>query len=137
MDPERIWKLMEKTLYERCPPTVTMRVTRGHSARPYVVVPPGRTNTPPDQSPRLAAAFAAANEGVKDVFGRAPLYLREGGSIAVIADIKTILGLDSLMLGITLPEDGLHAPNESFHLGLMEKGIRVSQRILSGIAAAG
>jgi len=40
------------------------------------------------------------------------------------------------MLGLFLPEDNLHAPNESFHLGVMEKGIQVSQHILRGIIAA-
>lgn len=135
-EPEKIRALMEQTLLERCPPGVTMRVIRGHSGRPYVVVPPGRSNTPAQQPPRLAAAFAAADAGVREVFGRPPLFLREGGSIPIIADLKSVLGLDSVMLGMSLPEDGLHAPNESFHLGVMEKGIRVSQRILRGIAAA-
>ena len=135
-DPGKIWRLVEKTLLERCPAGVTMRVTQGHAGRAYVVVPPGRPNTPRDQSTRLAAAFAAADAGVREVFGRPPLYLREGGSVPIIADIKSVLGLDSVMMGMFLPEDNLHAPNESFHLGVMEKGIRVSQRILRGIAEA-
>jgi len=97
-------------------------------------VPPDRSNTPKDQSPVLARAFRAADTAVSEVFGRAPLYLREGGSVPIIADIKRILGLDSLMLGLFLPEDNLHAPNESFHLGVMEKGIRASERILASLA---
>ncbi len=134
--PDGIWPLVERTLLERCPPGVRMKVTRGHDGRPYVVVPPGRPNTPHDQSPRLAAAFRAAEVGAREVFGKPPLFLREGGSVPIIADIKTLLGLDSVMLGMFLPEDNLHAPNESFHLGVMEKGIQVSQRILRGVAAA-
>lgn len=133
--PGKILDLVEKALQSRCPPTVRLEVKRGHSGEPYVVVPPGRPNTPPDQSPALAAAFAAADEGVRAVFGRPPLYLREGGSIPIISDIKHRLGLDSVMLGMFLPEDNLHAPNESFHLGVMHKGIEVSQHILSKLAA--
>jgi acetylornithine deacetylase/succinyl-diaminopimelate desuccinylase-like protein len=38
------------------------------------------------------------------------------------------------MLGLFLPEDNLHAPNESFHLGVMEKGIRASEKILRALA---
>jgi len=135
--PDEIWPLVERTLLERCPPGVRMKVKRGHDGRPYVVVPPDRPNTRPDQSPRLAAAFRALDAGAQEVFGRRPFYLREGGSISIIADLKSVLGLDSVMMGMFLPEDNLHAPNESFHLGVMEKGIQVSQRIMRGIIAAG
>lgn len=111
-----------------------MKVTSGHSGRPYLVVPPRRSNTPADQSTVLAAAFDAADEGVREAFGRPPLYLREGGSIPIIADIKNVLSLDTVLLGLFLPEDNLHAPNESFNLEVMEKGIRVSKHILSRLA---
>jgi acetylornithine deacetylase/succinyl-diaminopimelate desuccinylase-like protein len=134
-EPERILALVESALRQRCPSTVRLEIKRGHSGDAYVVVPPGRPNTPRDQSPMLAAAFAAAEEGVRAVFGRPPLYLREGGSIPIISDIKRRLGLDSVMLGMFLPEDNLHAPNESFHLGVMAKGIKVSEHILSTLAA--
>ena len=54
----------------------------------------------------------------------------------IIADIKRVLRLDSMMLGLFLPEDNLHAPNESFNLRVMPKGIEVSKRVLAAIAAA-
>lgn len=135
-DPDVITALVEKALLVRCPSGVRMQVTRGHSGRPYLVVPPGRPNTPVGQSELLARAFAAADEGVSQVFGRPPLYLREGGSVPIIADIKRVLGLDTVLLGLFLPEDNLHAPNESFHLGVMEKGIQVSRHILAALAVA-
>jgi len=50
-------------------------------------------------------------------------------------EIKRVLGLDSVMMGLFLPEDNLHAPNESFNLDVMKKGIETSKRILSAIAA--
>jgi acetylornithine deacetylase/succinyl-diaminopimelate desuccinylase-like protein len=136
-DPATIEALVEKALLDRCPASVSMKVTRGHSGRPYLVVPPRRPNTPPDQSKRLAAAFDAADEAVAEAFGKPPLYLREGGSIPIIADIKSVLGLDTVLLGLFLPEDNLHAPNESFDLGVMEKGIRVSRHMLSRLANDG
>jgi acetylornithine deacetylase/succinyl-diaminopimelate desuccinylase-like protein len=82
----------------------------------------------------LANAFRAADKAIAGVFGKAPLYLREGGSVPIIADIKRVLGLDSLLFGLFLPEDNLHAPNESFDLNVMEKGIRASEQILESIA---
>jgi acetylornithine deacetylase/succinyl-diaminopimelate desuccinylase-like protein len=54
--------------------------------------------------------------------------------VPIIADIRRVLGLDSVMLGLFLPEDNLHAPDESFHLGVMEKGMRASEKILEAVA---
>lgn len=135
--PEKIRELLYRTIAERMPKDVTYRVIDQHSGTPYVVVPPDRSNTPAGQSPVLAGAFRAADTAIADVFGKPPLYLREGGSVPIIADIKRVLGLDSVMMGLFLPEDNLHAPDESFHLGVMRKGIEASERILEGIAAAG
>jgi acetylornithine deacetylase/succinyl-diaminopimelate desuccinylase-like protein len=41
------------------------------------------------------------------------------------------------MMGLFLPEDNLHAPNESFHLGVMERGIRASEKVLAALADGG
>ena len=136
-NPVRIRELVYKAIRERMPKDVTYELIEQHDAQAYVVVPPDRSNTPRDQPPVLANAFRATDAAVKEIFGRAPLYLREGGSVPIIADIKRVLGLDSVMLGLFLPEDNLHAPNESFHLGVMEKGIRAAEKIYEGIARAG
>lgn len=132
--PAKMRELLYKTVRERMPADVHYRIVDHHEGTPYVVVPPDRSNTPADQSPVLAKAFRATDRTVTEVFGRPPLYLREGGSVPIIADLKRILGLDSLMLGLFLPDDNLHAPNESFHLGVMEKGIRTSERVLESLA---
>jgi acetylornithine deacetylase/succinyl-diaminopimelate desuccinylase-like protein len=82
----------------------------------------------------LARAFRATDAAVTEIWGRPPLYLREGGSVPIIADIKKATGLDSVMFGLFLPEDNLHAPNESFNLDVMKKGMATTQRIFSAIA---
>lgn len=133
-DPKKIRALLYQTIAERMPKDVTFRLIDQHEGSPYVVVPPDRSNTPADQSPVLARAFRATDEAVAQVFGKAPLYLREGGSVPIIADIKRVLGLDSVMFGLFLPEDNLHAPNESFNLDVMKRGLDVSQRVLRKLA---
>src|SRR5258708_1496419 len=133
--PDKIRALVYKTLRERCPSGVAIKLIDQQFGVPYVVVPPGRSNTPKDQSPVLAKGFKAVHGAVTDIFGKAPLYLREGGSVPIIAAIKRVLGLDSVLLGLFLPEDNLHAPNESFHLGVMKKGIEVSERVLAELAS--
>jgi acetylornithine deacetylase/succinyl-diaminopimelate desuccinylase-like protein len=133
-DPETVKARVFAALRQRCPAGVTLNIIDGHNGVPYVVVPPGKPNTPADQSPVLARGFRALDAAVAEVFGKKPLYLREGGSVPIIGDIRRVLGLDSLLLGLFLPEDNLHAPNESFHLGVMEKGIRVSEKVLRALA---
>ena len=42
-----------------------------------------------------------------------PALIGCGGSIPVVASIKHILGLDTLLLGFGLDDDRAHSPNES------------------------
>ena len=132
--PAKIRDLLYETVRERMPDDVSFEIVDQHEGTPYVVVPPDRSNTPVDQSPALARAFRAADKTITEVFGKPPLYLREGGSVPIIADIKRVLGLDSVLFGLFLPEDNLHAPNESFNLDVMHKGIEASGKILEAVA---
>jgi len=135
--PEEIKAALVKAIESRCPNGVTLKIKTSHGGVPYLVVPPGRSNTPADQNPALSLAFRSAEKAIKDSFGNAPLYLREGGSVPIIADIKRIWNLDSLMIGLFLPEDNLHAPDESFNLSVMERGIQASHDLLAAVALAG
>jgi acetylornithine deacetylase/succinyl-diaminopimelate desuccinylase-like protein len=65
-------------------------------------------------------AFARALE---TVWGVAPLYKREGGSIPVVADMQTILGAPSIITGFGLPDDNIHAPNEKLNVANWYRGI--------------
>jgi acetylornithine deacetylase/succinyl-diaminopimelate desuccinylase-like protein len=132
--PENVKDAVINTIRARCPQGVTMTITRQHDATPYVVIPPDRSNTPKGQSPALANCFRALDRAATEVFGKPPLYLREGGSVGLLADLKEVLGLDAVMMGLFLPESNLHAPNENFHLGLMQKGIETSERVLAALA---
>lgn len=133
-DPQKIQQLLIETLQERCPPQVSLKIDRGHCGAPYLVVPPGKPNVSPQQSPHLAKAFTAAESAISEIYGKPPLYLREGGSVPIIADLQRVIGIDSLMIGMCTPDSNLHAPDENLHLGMFHKGIDVSERILAGVA---
>lgn len=133
--PDNLKANLFAALRARCPKGVAMTITEQHHATPYVAIPPDRSNTPKNQSPVLARGFRAIDEAVKEVWGASPLYLREGGSVGLIADLKEVLGLDAVMMGLFLPEDNLHAPNESFNLEIMRKGIAASEKMLTRLAA--
>jgi acetylornithine deacetylase/succinyl-diaminopimelate desuccinylase-like protein len=132
--PDKIKQLVMDAIRARTPKGVTVEFVDQHKGEPYVVVPPGRSNTPQDQSPVLARAFRATEQAVTEVWGRPPLFLREGGSVPIIAEIKRVTGLDSVMMGLFLPEDNLHAPNESFNLDVMKKGTETVRRMLLRLA---
>lgn len=134
-EPDRIKQIVMDTIRARTPKGIKVEFVDQHKGDPYVVVPPGRSNTPKDQSPILARAFQATDAAVTEVWGRPPLYLREGGSVPIIAEIKRVTGLDSVMFGLFLPEDNLHAPNEGFNLDVMKKGMETTRRILIALAA--
>ncbi len=132
--PDNTKELVFNAIKARCPKGVTMKITPQHNATPYVVIPPDRSNTPKNQSPALAKCFRAVDKAAAEVWGKPPIYLREGGSVGLLADLKEVLGLDAVMMGLFLPEDNLHAPNESFHLGVMMRGIETSERVLAELA---
>lgn len=136
-DAQKIEKLLAETLEKRCPVGVRIRIHIHGRGEPYSIIPPGRSNTPKDQDPRVARAFSSVETSIKESFGNRPLYLREGGSVPIIADLKNIVGLDTIMVGLFTPEDNLHAPDESFHLHILEKGIEAFESIFEKLSQRG
>ncbi|MBI2431715.1 MAG: dipeptidase [Candidatus Hydrogenedentes bacterium] len=80
---------------------------------------------------RKSAFMQAAARALEEVFGVAPIYKREGGSVPVVAMLQQKLGVDSIMLGFALPDDGIHGPNEKQYLPNFYRGINTYIRFLS------
>tara|TARA_B100000212_G_scaffold339883_2_gene319209 strand:+ start:16194 stop:17564 length:1371 start_codon:yes stop_codon:yes gene_type:complete len=133
-DPKKVGDLVRQAILDRTPEGILAKIDMGHQGAPYLVVPPGKPNSPDNAPVLLTKAFEAAKVAISEEFPNSALFLREGGSIPIIADIKTTLGLDSVMIGLFLPEDNLHAPNESMNIDVLKKGIRVSKSILRSLA---
>lgn len=62
-------------------------------------------------------------QALEQVWGKPPVFKREGGSVPVVADMQQILGIDSVLTGFGLPDDNIHSPNEKLHLPTWKKGI--------------
>ena len=122
-NPKTICRLLKKQLKELCPPTVKLEIEERHGAEPYSVSPTG---------PQAQAALCA----LREAFGHEPVLLREGGSIPIITEFKNVLGADSLLLGLALPDDNLHSPNEKFDLTCFHKGAEMSARLWPKLAVA-
>jgi acetylornithine deacetylase/succinyl-diaminopimelate desuccinylase-like protein len=66
----------------------------------------------------------AAAESIEEVFGSAPLFIREGGSIPAGASFVEVLGAPLVLLGFPQPDGQIHAPNENVRLDNLEGGLR-------------
>ncbi len=102
-NPDKILAEFKKTLRERCPKGVTIEIT-GEGGSPGIVVPIG------------GRPMELAAKAIERGFGKKPVFIREGGSIPIIALFKQALGLDTLLVGFGLPDDRVHSPNEKFDL---------------------
>ena len=66
--------------------------------------------------PISSSAYKAASRAIAEVYGVEPVPSRGGGSIAVLAEVQKILGIDPLLMGFGLERDTIHSPNESYLL---------------------
>ena len=120
----RTRQLIVQHLKRICPPTVRLTVETGHGGEPYLVSPQG-------------AQAQAALRALQAAFNRKPVLLREGGSIPIVNDFKRVLGADTLLLGLSLPDDNPHAPNEKFDLECFRRGMLMSAHLWQELAKAG
>lgn len=118
--PEEICRLVEAHLRARCPKAVRLELVPGHCGEPYYMDP-------------NSVYGKAALRALECVFGRRPALMREGGSIPIVTTFKEILGADSLLLGLAVPDCGAHSPNENFPLENFFAGMRLNQAIIEEI----
>ena len=115
-----VFTLFEQAVKAATPAGVEVAVSYIHGGEGLVV---------PLDNPAMQAATAA----LREVFGRDPVYIREGGSIPIAALFKEILGVPVVLMGFGLPDDNIHAPNEKYSLSQFFKGIRVVARFLENM----
>ena len=119
--PAHVRQVVFAHLKKICPSTVRLELHGGHGAEAYLVSP---------ESPHAQAALRA----LRAAFGCEPILLREGGSIPIVNQFKKILGADSLLLGLGLPDDNAHSPNEKFNLDCFAKGQLMSAQLWQELA---
>ncbi|GAP22953.1 dipeptidase [Leptolinea tardivitalis] len=109
-DPEDVYAQLMEFLRQNMPKTVRWEVTKMSGGLPSLT------------NPNLPEAIAMA-KALETVWGIPPVLKREGGSVPVTADMKEILGVDSVLTGFGMPEDAIHSPNESQHMPTFHRGI--------------
>ena len=124
MTPEQAFQQYEDYVETIIPEGVTVQVRLIHSGDPIVI----GTDNP---------WVRAATRALKKVWGKDTVFIRSGGSIPIVGDFDRHLKIPSVMMGFGLPDDGLHAPNEKFHIPNFHRGIESIVEFFEEAGAAG
>ena len=82
--------------------------------------------------PDLPALLLGA-QAIERATGAAPALIRSGGSIPVVAEFAA-REIPTIVSGFGLPDDDIHAPDESFRLESLALGERTARELLTTLA---
>ncbi|MET8008647.1 M20/M25/M40 family metallo-hydrolase [Streptomyces sp. NPDC005271] len=92
--------------------------------------------TRPCLTPLDHPALQSVVRAMGRAFGQKIRFTREGGS-GPAADLQDVLDAPVLFVGISVPSDGWHAPNEKVELDLLMKGAETAAYLLGDLAENG
>jgi acetylornithine deacetylase/succinyl-diaminopimelate desuccinylase-like protein len=75
-----------------------------------------------------------AREAFERATGKPPALLRSGGTIPILAAFSE-RGIQTIVSGFALPEDQIHAPNESYRLESLELNEQTSYELLRSLGS--
>ena len=107
---EEITSLFKKHFTALAPDGVQIKITPHHGGEAYVMHAEGME-------------FQAASKAYVETFGKAPLPVRDGGSIPIVALFEETLDSKTILMGFGLDSDAIHSPNEHFGVFNFLKGI--------------
>lgn len=107
---EEITSLFKEHFKALSPDSVQVKITPHHGGEAYVMHAEGME-------------FQAASKAYLETFGKAPLPVRDGGSIPIVALFEETLDSKTILMGFGLDSDAIHSPNEHFGVFNFLKGI--------------
>ena len=122
-DAERVQQSVREWVAASLPSGIRHEITFWGATRPCL--------TPLDH-PALQSLVRAMGRA----FDQKIRFTREGGS-GPAADLRDVLGAPVLFLGISVPSDGWHAPNEKVELDLLVKGAETAAYLWADLAENG
>ena len=120
-DPQEVAAQFKRFITDRLPAGATVEF------QDFTRSPGIEVNT---DSPWVRAAQAI----LADEYGKPAILMGCGGSIPVVTSLRSVLGLDSLLMGFGLDDDQVHSPNEKFEQRCFHHGIRSHARLLAKFA---
>ncbi|HEX2032193.1 MAG TPA: dipeptidase [Actinomycetota bacterium] len=121
-DPARAMDALVEHLEANAPWGAEVRVERGAAARPFDVRPGG-------------PVFRAAEAAFEEAWGRAPLYIGQGGTIPFVADFAdTYPDAAILLTGVADPDSRAHGANESVAVSELERAAIAEALLLERLA---
>ncbi|MBI3470388.1 MAG: dipeptidase, partial [Candidatus Solibacter usitatus] len=102
-DPDKVVAAFRQFVASHTPKGIQTQV-RVLSAGPAVMVNPDHP------------AIPVAAKAFSDTLGQPTVFIRSGGSIPIVGDFATHLGIPTVLMGFGLPDDGLHSPNEKYRV---------------------
>ena len=122
-DPHKLRKAFREFVRARVPADCRVEF-HDHGASPASVM---ETSHP---------AFEAARAALTDEWPKPAAFVGAGGSIPIAGYFKSILGMDSMLIGFAKDDDQIHSPNEKYDLDSFHRGIRSWARILDAVSKA-
>jgi acetylornithine deacetylase/succinyl-diaminopimelate desuccinylase-like protein len=116
-DPRKIARIFRDHIAQISPPAVQYALRMEAPTMPVVI-------------DRKHPAVRMAARAYEKAFGKAPVFLRSGGSIPVASAFQEVLGIPVVLMGFGLPDDRIHGPNEKLHLPNLYRGIETSIRYM-------
>jgi acetylornithine deacetylase/succinyl-diaminopimelate desuccinylase-like protein len=116
-----IFRAFEKKVKALAPAGVEVQVRQLAAADPVLVDP----STPVIQT---------ASKVLQQVWGTAPVYVREGGSVPIVAKFDQVLKVPTVMFVFGPTDSRQHAPNEKFHIPDFHRGIETIITFLQQVA---
>ncbi len=117
-NPEKIAKKVAKFIERKAPEGIQVKVHihdgGGNAARS-------------NPSSKVVQAFAKAYE---EVFNAPCVFTYSGGSIPIVQKLTEASSSEMVLMGLGLPDDQIHAPNEHFGLDRIEKGFLIIARTI-------
>jgi len=109
-NPDKVIAAYKKFVKEQTPAGIETEV-RILGASPAIFVNPDHP------------AIHIAAQSFRDILGKETVFIRSGGSIPIVGDFATHLGIPTILMGFGLPDDGLHSPNEKYKIANYYAGI--------------
>ena len=75
--------------------------------------------------------ISIAQNALEEEWGIKPIFAGSGASIPIVTDLKSILNVDSLLVGFSQDGDNIHAPNEKYELSSFFRGSNTWARIIN------